>query len=116
MKNSKTPALRRFESDMRRLLTTLLQRDVDDPMLQGMSLTRFELSDANGQAIAYVHSMLPVEKDEAVRRLNSLRSNFLHLLRKAMPKKRLPDLVFRWDDALDSTHRVMDTMQGLKQP
>jgi len=100
---------------MHRLLTTLLHRDVDDPMLQGMSLTRFELSDANGQAIAFVHSMLPVEKDEAVKRLNSLRSHFLHVLRKAMPKKRLPDLIFRWDDALDKTHRVMDTMQRLKK-
>ena len=52
MRKSKSPALSRFESDMHRLLTTLMQRDVEDPMLLGISLTRFELSDANGQAIA----------------------------------------------------------------
>ncbi len=114
MRKSKSPALRRFESDMHRLLTILLQRDVEDPMLLGMSLTRFELSDANGQAIAYVHSMLPVEQKEVVRRLNALRPHFMHHLRKALPKKRMPDLVFRWDDALDKTHQVLDTMKGFK--
>ena len=114
MSKSKTPALRRFEADMHRLLTTLMQREVDDPMLLAMSITRFELMDAQGHAIAYVHSMLTEDKDEAVKRLNSLRSHFLHLLRKAIPKKRLPELEFRWDDALDKTHRVLDTIKELK--
>lgn len=114
MKKFKSPTLRRFESDMHRLLTTLLQREVEDPMLIGISLTRFELSDANGQAIAYIHSMLSVDEKEAVRRLNGLAPHLLHLLRKAMPKKRLPTLVFRWDEALDKTHSVMDTMQRFK--
>ncbi len=114
MRKSKSAALSRFESDMHRLLTTVLQREVEDPMLIAISITRFELNDANGQAIAYVHSMLPTDQRQAVKKLNSLKSHFLHLLRKAMPKKRLPDLEFRWDDALDKTHKVMDTMEGLK--
>jgi len=114
MRKSKSPALSRFESDMHRLLTILLQRDVEDPMLLGISLTRFELSDVNGQAIAYVHSMLPMEQKEALRRLNKLCPHFLHLLRKAMAKKRMPDLEFRWDDALDKTHQVLDIMKAIK--
>ncbi len=99
---------------MHRLLTILLQREIEDPMLVGISLTRFELMDANGEAIAYVHSMLDLDKQESVKRLNRLKPHILHLLRKAMPKKRLPELVFRWDDALDKTHQVMDTMDSFK--
>jgi ribosome-binding factor A len=114
MKKGQSASLRRFESDMYRLLTTLLQREIEDPMLLGISLTRFELLDANGQAIAYVHSMIAMDQKEAVKRLNKLCPHFLHILRKSIPKKRLPDLVFRWDDALDKTHRVMDTMAGLR--
>jgi len=114
MKQSKSPALSRFQADMHRLLTTLLQRDVEDPMLLGVSLTRFDLSDVQGHAVAHVHSMMPVDKKEVVKRLNSLRPHFLHLLRKAMPKKRLPALVFKWDDALDKTHHVLDTMDEFK--
>ena len=49
MKKGKSPTLRRFESDMHRLLTILLQREVEDPMLIGISLTRFEVTDANGE-------------------------------------------------------------------
>jgi ribosome-binding factor A len=114
MKSNKTPAVRRFETDMHRLLTTLMLREIEDPMLLGISLTRFEITDVNGLAIAHVHSILPMEKKEAVKRLNSLSPHLLHLLRKAMPKKRLPELKFRWDDALDKTNLVMDTMKGLK--
>ncbi|MDQ6990069.1 MAG: ribosome-binding factor A [Mariprofundaceae bacterium] len=113
MKASKTPTQQRFQADMHRLLTTILQRDVEDPMLLGLSLTRFEMTDQQGQAIAYVHSMLPIEEKECVARLNRLKPHLLHILRKAMPKKRMPALLFRWDDALDKTHQVMDTMDAL---
>ena len=117
MKALKSPALSRFQTDFHRLLTTLLQREVEDPMLMGISLTRLDLTDAQGHALAYVHSMMPVDEKECVRRLNKLSPHLSHLLRKAMPKKRLPELVFRWDDALDKTHGVldaMDAMQGIK--
>ncbi len=114
MSASKSPALSRFQSDFHRLLTTLMQREVDDPMLLGISLTRLDLTDPRGHAIAYVHSMMAVDKQACVQRLNKLAPRFLHQLRKAMPKKRLPELRFRWDEALDKTHAVMDTMQALK--
>ncbi len=113
MNAAKSPALRRFQTDFHRLLTTLLQREVEDPMLVGISLTRLDLTDAQGHALAYVHSMLPVDKQECIHRLNKLSPHLSHLLRKAMSKKRLPELVFRWDDALDKTHDVMDTMQAI---
>lgn len=114
MKPSKTPALRRYQTDIHRLLTTLMQRDMEDPMLLGMSLTRLNLTDANGHAIAYVHSILPVDEKECVKRLNRLSPHFLHQLRKSLPKKRLPELIFRWDDALDKTNQVVDTMNTLR--
>lgn len=113
MSGSKSAALSRLEADLHRLLTTLMQREVEDPKLIGISLTRFELNDANGQAIAYVHSMMPMDAKESVKKLNALKPLFLHSLRKAMPRKRLPDLMFKWDEALDKTHRVMDVMKGL---
>jgi ribosome-binding factor A len=115
MKSSKSPALSRFQTDFHRLLTTLLQREIEDPMLIGISLTRLDLTDARGHALAYVHSMMPVDEKECVKRLNRLSPHLSHLLRKAMPKKRLPELIFRWDDALDKTHEVMDIMQAIKK-
>ena len=114
MKSAKSPALSRFQTDFHRLLTTLLQREVEDPMLVGISLTRLDVTDPRGHAIAHVHSMMSVDEKECVKRLNKLSPHLSHLLRKAMPKKRLPALIFRWDDALDETHSVMDTMQSIK--
>ncbi|MDX8381381.1 MAG: ribosome-binding factor A [Ghiorsea sp.] len=114
MKKNKSPALSRFQTDFHRLLTTLLLREVEDPMLLGLSLTRLDLTDAQGHAIAYVHSILKVDEKECVKRLNKISPHLSHLLRKAMPKKRLPELSFRWDEALDKTHGVMDAMQAIK--
>lgn len=115
MKPSKSQSLSRFQTDMHRLLTIILQRDVEDPMLRGMSLTRFQVTDENGLAIAYMHSILPVDQHECVRRLNKLAPHILHLLRQAMPKRCLPSLTFRWDENLDKTHQVMDTMSTLRR-
>jgi len=115
MKKNKSPALSRFQTDFHRLLTTLMQRDVEDPMLLGISLTRLDLTDAQGHAIAYVHSFMPVDEKECVKRLNKLSPHLSHMLRKAMPKKRMPELIFRWDEALVKTHGVMDTMQSIKK-
>jgi len=115
MRSSKSPAHSRFQADFHRLLTTLLQREVEDPMLLGISLTRLDLTDPRGHAMAYVHSMLTEDKQEVVSRLNRLSPHLLHHLRKAMPKKRFPALVFRWDEALDKTHAVMDTMQSIQR-
>jgi ribosome-binding factor A len=115
MKPSKSPALKRFQTDLHRLLTTLLQREVEDPMLIGINLTRLDLTDAQGHAIAYVHSIMSVDEKESVKRLNKLSPHLSHQLRKAMPKRRLPELVFRWDNALDKTHEVMDMMQSIKR-
>ncbi len=114
MKTAKSPALSRFQTDYHRLLTTLLLREVEDPLLLGISLTRLDLADAKGHAIAYIHSMMPVDKQECVKRLNQLSPHLSHLLRKAMSKKQLPELIFRWDDALDKTHRVIDTIQSIQ--
>jgi len=115
MKASKSPTQNRFQADMHRLLTIILQREVQDPLLLGLSLTRFEITGQQGQAIAYVHSMLQMDEKECVARLNRLKPHVLHLLRKAMPKRKLPDLMFRWDEAMDKAHQVMDTMDGLQR-
>ncbi|OIQ00230.1 MAG: hypothetical protein AUK35_03605 [Zetaproteobacteria bacterium CG2_30_46_52] len=115
MKNQKSPALGRFQSDMHRLLTTVLQRDIDDPMLRGIIVTRFELGDENGVGIAFIHSLLPVEKKECISRLNRMSPHILHKLRKALPKRRMPSLQFRWDDKLDESQQLLDTMKTLSR-
>ena len=106
----------RLYADMRRLLATLLQRDVADPRLAGLCITRLEAVHGGHQVRVMVHR--PNENDEqtqadCVARLNRLAPHFSHELRRAMPKRRLPGLKFNWDNAIDDAADITRLLASL---
>ena len=106
----------RLYADMRRLLATLLQRDVADPRLSGMCITRVEAVHGGHQARIMVHR--PNESDprartDCIARLNRLAPHFAHELRRAMPKRRLPALRFCWDHAIDDAADISSLLASL---
>jgi len=42
--------------------------------------------------------------------------HFEHELRRAMPKRRLPKLQFRWDDAFEKSGDVLQMLRNLERP
>lgn len=105
----------RLQTDIHRLLTTLMQREIDDPALFGISITRLEPSKARQGMTVFVHRMNESDPDSAVARLNKMRPHFEHELRRALPKRRFPSLNFRWDDAFDKSGTVMDLLSRIER-
>ena len=103
----------RLQTDIHRLLTTLMQREIDDPKLFGVTITRLEPSKARQGMSVYVHRMNESEPSSVVERLNKMRPHFEHELRRALPKRRFPSLKFRWDDAFDKSGAVLDLLSNL---
>ena len=106
----------RLQTDIHRLLTTLMQREIDDPKLFGVTITRIEPSKAQQGMNIYVHRMGDVDPKDIVARLNKICPYFEHELRRALPKKRFPSLRFRWDDAFDKSSSVLDVLSQLERP
>lgn len=96
----------RMHADVRRLLGIMLQRDVHDPRLAGINITRTEAANRGRMLKVWVHGMDVANGDVCVALLNRLRPHLLHGLRRALPRRRLPQIVFAWDDALDAADRL----------
>lgn len=103
----------RLYADIHRLLATLMQRDIADPRLEGVCITRLEAVHGGQQLRVLVHKPGNVDQDVVIERLNHLASHFAHELRRAMPRRRLPGLRFFWDDSIDGAANVTHLLAAM---
>lgn len=104
---------RRFLADIQRLLSTLLVRDVADPRLFNITITRLE---ASGRQLVTVWIYRGEEDDikGCLAALERMTPHFEHELRRALPKLRLPKLRFKWDDAFEKSGDVLMLLRKLE--
>jgi ribosome-binding factor A len=114
--HQRSPSRNRLQADIHRLLTTLLQREVNDPRLQGVTITGIEMKPGQRTALVKVHRMNEADTKDCIERLNRLAPHFDHELRRALPRKRLPGIRFRWDDAFEAGSAVIDILNRLERP
>ncbi|MFQ5519307.1 MAG: ribosome-binding factor A [Mariprofundus sp.] len=97
-----SPASQRFLTDIQRLLSTLLLRDVADPRFNGVSITRLE--SCGRQLInVWIYHNGETEPEACENALNRMAPHFEHQLRRALTKRRLPKLCFKWDDNFEKS-------------
>jgi len=113
MKSFKKPSKYRMESDIQHLLTTLLQRDINDPCLLGTVITSVDVSRDSQSAVIKVHGMKREEAALVTERLMRLASHFEYELRRAMKRKRIPNLKFSWDTTLDQGNDMVELLNKL---
>ena len=108
-----TPSQRRLHADIHRLLTTLMQREISDPRLVGIGITRVEAAHHNHLLRVWVHRGGEVDSEACVHSLNKLAGHFMHELRRALPRRRLPTIRFFWDEPFDEGGKVLDILKRL---
>ncbi|MDX8408758.1 MAG: ribosome-binding factor A [Mariprofundales bacterium] len=96
---STNPNRERYRADLQHHLATLLQRDVSDPRLQGVSITRIDLGRGNDTIHIWVHSMLEQDGALVAAGLQRLTGFFRHALGKSLRRRRISELRFHWDEA-----------------
>lgn len=104
----------RLQSDIHRLLTQLLQRDVDDPQLRMITLTSVDVSRGSYDAIILVHSLVEVDKDDCMSRLKRMTPYFQHALCSALKRRVVPRLRFVWDEGMDKTESLMSVLRSIE--
>jgi len=110
-----SPAQARLHTDIKRLLSTLMQRDIADPRLIGTCITRIEPSHGGQSIHIWVHRSGECDTDVCIDRLNHLASHFSHELRRAMPKRRLPKLLFCWDKSIEDGGDMVRLLHSLEE-
>ncbi|ATX79776.1 ribosome-binding factor A [Mariprofundus aestuarium] len=109
-----TPAQQRFLTDIHRLLSTLLLRDVADPRLFNISITRVE-SPGSQMVDVWVYRANEEDQKGCIQSLERITPFLEHALRRALPKRRLPKLRFKWDSAFEKSGDVLMLLKKLEE-
>ncbi len=115
MRSSPTPAQARLYADIRRLLSTLMRRDIADPRLEGVVVTRIEPFHGGHRVRVWVHRVEVEDADDCIARLNRLAPHFARELRRALPRRRIPVLEFHWDASIEAGSdmvRLLSMLEG----
>jgi len=105
----------RYRADLQHHLVTLLQRDVSDPRLQGVSITRIDLGRGNDAIHVWVHSMLEHDGELVVAGLQRLTGFFRHALGKSLRRRRISQIRFHWDEAFAQGNDMVVLLGKLEQ-
>jgi len=115
MGNHQSPSQQRFLTDIQRLLSTLLFRDVADPRFNGVSITRVQACGRDHMNI-WVYHNAETEQDICLQALNRMAPHFEHALRRSLKKRRMPKLHFKWDDNFEKSGDVLQMLRNLEKP
>ncbi|MDQ6964126.1 MAG: 30S ribosome-binding factor RbfA [Mariprofundales bacterium] len=103
----------RYRSDIHKHLATLLRRDVSDPRLQGVSITRIDLGNGNDAIHVWVHSMLESDSEMVVDGLQRLSGFLRHALGRSLRRRRIPALRFHWDMAFEQGNEMVELLNRM---
>jgi ribosome-binding factor A len=101
-------------------IANALEREAQDPRLNGLSITSVQVSADLRQAIVYVSSLAGQSGSQAI--LAGLRhaGGFLRReLARHLKLRLVPELIFRWDPSLeegDRISRLLDSLESASHP
>jgi ribosome-binding factor A len=116
MSDGRRPA--RVAERVKEYLAECIQRDLSDPRLMGVGITRVEVPPDLSVAIVYVRHYFggdaPNARKNAVRALHSAGGRLRRGLGPALGVKRLPELRFEYDTGPDATQRVEELLHEIR--
>ncbi len=105
----------RTAEQIQMLLSELLLRDVSDPRLQNLTITRVLIDRELQHANIYVNALGDEErKDEIVQALDNASGYFRYELAQRMAIRTMPELHFHWDPTqayVEEVNRILDNLE-----
>ncbi|MDX8394008.1 MAG: ribosome-binding factor A [Mariprofundales bacterium] len=104
----------RLMADVRRLLSLAFQRDISDPALVGMYVTRVEPTAKSHEFRVWVHRHNETDSIACMQRFERVAPFITHELRKALPHRRFPKLSFCWDKGIEMGDEMIHLLRQLQ--
>lgn len=109
-----TPRQRRVSDAIREELSQLLLTEVNDPRLDGVTVTEVEIDRELQYADVYVNALGDEERrDEVLGALERAAGFLRHRLSKSLDLRKLPELRFEWDTAFENAARIDELLDSL---
>jgi len=107
----------RMSERVRDILSVLLMRDVNDPRLEGVTVTSVRLDPELMFATVLVNALGAEERrDDILKALKSANGYLRREVAKRIQLRNAPQLLFRWDEGLERAERVNTLFNGLVIP
>lgn len=105
----------RVASQLRRELTELLQREVEDPRVQWVTIIDIEVSRDLSVAKVYISTLQKEKLEETLTALQELAPGLRRLLGKRLHLRTIPELQFLKETALERGMRIAQLLDQLKK-
>lgn len=110
------PNIKKIESEMKRLVASILQHKVKDKTITMVSVTDIEVTKDLSVAKIYYSVMGKDTKKVAVEKALQRSKGFVKsIIAKEMKLRKVPDLEFIYDDSLAYGNRIDEILQQLKE-
>lgn len=109
----------RVADRLREELTTILAREVRDPRLESVVITRVEMPDDLSSARVLVRTVVPAPDLGAKKQVLAGLASAAGRLRKSLGGRiglrRTPELRFYWDDGFDASERIAQLLAEIEE-
>ena len=107
----------RTAEEIRMILSDLLRRDVSDPRLMDLTVTRVLIDRELQHANIYVNALGDeTRQEEVMKALDKAGGFFRYELAQRMSVRTVPELHFHWDPTLAYAEEVDEILAGLEIP
>lgn len=112
-----TKKQQRVAEQIQEILSSLIQLEVRDPRLQGLTIMDVEIDRELMYATVYVNSLLGEESREEVMKGLQAATGFLRReLASQIHLRHVPELRFRWDETLSRAEHIEKILDSLDIP
>ncbi len=99
---------------VRHEISTILLRDVKDPRIETVTVTRVKITDDLRSARVYFGVLNKTTQVEEIESALQQASSFIHkLMARRLRLKNTPKLVFEFDRNLDYSYRISEILQSI---
>lgn len=107
----------RMAERIRMILSELLLREVSDPRVQGVTVTRVKIDPEMMFADIHVSALGDdARREEVLTGLKSAKGFLRREVGQRITTRNTPDLYFHWDDALEQSERINRLLDNLHIP
>lgn len=105
----------RVAEQIQHLVGELIERRVKDPRLAGVSVTAVKTSPTLREATIFVSALNGAAvKDEVLNGLEHAKGYLRREVGRRLQLRNVPDLIFKWDDSLETGDNVLRLLDELK--
>ena len=109
--------IQRINELMKKEMSLVISREIDDPRIKRnmITITKVDTTKDLHHAKVYFICLDKMQSDEVIKSLNSSRGLFLAILKKRLTIRYIPTFNFIYDDSIEKTNEVLNTIRELDQ-